>query len=220
MTVNATFDRPPADLIGSVSKLGAATLYEAMGQKGALCASIKPIYRGMKLCGPALTVDCNPADNLMVHYALTLAEPGDVLIIDFKAFIESGPWGDVLTTAAMAKGVAGVVINGSVRDAADCHAMGFPVFARGTCMKGSTKLIPGNINLPIEISNVPIVPGDIVVGDDDGVVIVPLGEVEETLSNALAREEKEEELRNQLKVGKTTVELLGLEATLRSHGIL
>ena len=220
MTVNTTFDRPDAGLVDSFSKLGTATFHEAMGQKGALPSALKPIYPGMRLCGPALTIGGRPADNLMVHYALTLAEPGDVLVIDFKGFTESGPWGDVLTTAAMAKGIAGVVINGSVRDARECHEMGFPVFALGTCMKGSTKNLPGDINVPIVVGDVPIAPGDIVVGDDDGVVIVPRGAAEETLAKANAREDKEEELRTQLKAGKTTVELLGLDDALRAHGIL
>ncbi|MCG8510286.1 MAG: 4-carboxy-4-hydroxy-2-oxoadipate aldolase/oxaloacetate decarboxylase [Rhodospirillales bacterium] len=220
MTVQKTFDRPEPQLVANLAALGAATLHEAMGQRGALPHTIKPVYQGMKVAGPALTVDGKPADNLMAHYALSLGQPGDVLVVDYKAYLESGPWGDVMTTAALAKGIAGLIVNGAVRDVESCWEMGFPLFAITTSMKGSTKMLPGSINVPIVIGDIRIAPGDIVVGDDDGVVVVPRQEAAETLEKAQAREAKEEEIRGQLKAGKTTVELLDLEPVLRSHGLI
>ena len=220
MTVNKTFDRPDKALVDALAKMGTATLHEAMGARGALPFHIKPIYPGMKVAGPALTVDGRPADNLMVHYAITLGQPGDVLVVDYKGYLESGPWGDVMTTAAMARGIVGLVVDGCVRDAASCRDMGFAVFARGTSMKASTKLLPGNINVPIVLGDIAIAPGDIVVGDDDGVVVVPQGEAQDILAKAEAREQKEDVIRKELKAGKTTVELLNLEPTLRALNIL
>ena len=133
---------------------------------------MKPLDPASRLAGPALTVDTWPADNLMLHYALLKAKPGDVLVVDAKAFVEAGPWGDVLTAAAMKVGVAGLVINGAVRDAAMIVDTGFPVFCRGLSIKGTTKHQPGRVNVPVCIGGVVIHPGDIVVGDRDGVAIV------------------------------------------------
>lgn len=215
-----TIERPDQELVDSLGAMGSATLHEAMGQRGALPSTIKPIYPGMKIAGPALTVDGKPGDNLMVHYAITLAQPGDVLVVDFKGYLESGPWGDVMTTAAMAKGITGLVVNGCVRDAESCREMGFAICSLGTCMKGSTKLLPGRINVPVIIGDIVIAPGDIVIGDDDGVVIVPRAEVARTLELARAREAKETDIRAALRAGKTTVELLKLEPTLRALGII
>lgn len=136
--------------------LGAATVYEAQGAKGALDSGIKPIDPASRLIGPALTVDTRPADNLMLHYALSKARPGDVLVVDAKGFLEAGPWGDVLTIAAMKVGVAGLVINGAVRDADAIVEMGFPVFCRGLSIKGTGKVQPGKVNVPICIGDVVI----------------------------------------------------------------
>ncbi|RZN34513.1 4-carboxy-4-hydroxy-2-oxoadipate aldolase/oxaloacetate decarboxylase [Bradyrhizobium sp. Leo121] len=207
---------------GTIEKLialGAATIHEAQGAKGALDSGIKPIDPSSRLAGPAVTVDIRPADNLMLHYALTKVCPGDVLVVDAKGFIEAGPWGDVMTHAAMKLGVAGLVINGAVRDASQIVEMGFPVFCRGLSIKGTAKNQPGKVNVPICIGDVLINHGDYVVGDRDGVVIVPTNEVEATLNSAAAREEKEAAFRRELDQGRTTVELLGLAETLKRLGL-
>ncbi|WP_448203918.1 4-carboxy-4-hydroxy-2-oxoadipate aldolase/oxaloacetate decarboxylase [Azospirillum sp. sgz302134] len=213
MTVNNDFARPAPELIEAFRTQSPATLHEAMGKKGAMCHPIKPLYPGMRVCGPALTVFCpNPMDNLMVHVGLALAKPGDVLVVDFKSMEEAGPWGDVLTASAIARGVAGLVIDGCVRDAAAIRDMGFPVFCRGTNMKGTYKTQAiGDINTTITCGGVMVSAGDIVVGDDDGVVVVPQAEAAATLSKANQREEAEAEFRRQLEAGKTTIEVLQLE---------
>ena len=199
----------------ALRQLGAATIYEAQGAKGALDSGIKPIAPGMRLAGPALTVDTRPADNLMLHYAMLKAQPGDVLVVDAKGFLEAGVWGDVFTEQAQRIGLAGLVIHGAVRDAAAMTEAGFPVFSRGLSIKGTGKHQPGRLNVTITIGDVGIDPGDIIVGDQDGVVVVRRHEVDAVLLKSRQREEKEARFRQQIRDGATTVELLGLEETLR-----
>lgn len=200
-------------------QLGAATVYEAQGAKGALDSGMKPIDPGVRLAGPALTVDCRPADNLMLHYAVMKAKPGDVLVVDAKGFMEAGPWGDVLTIQAMKVGIAGLVINGCVRDANLIIELGFPVFCRGLSIKGTGKNQPGRLNVPVAIGDVLIHPGDIIVGDRDGLAVVPAGEVDSAIASAVAREEKEAGQREAIGRGVMTAELLGLTDTLRRLGL-
>lgn len=199
--------------------LGAATVYEAQGARGALDSGIKPIDPASRLVGPALTVDTRPADNLMLHYALLKARPGDVLVVDAKGFLEAGPWGDVLTSAAMKRGIAGLVINGAVRDAGAIVEMGFPVFCRGLSIKSTGKVQPGKVNVPVCIGDVVIRPGDIVVGDRDGLVIVSPDELPAVLESARSREAKEAGFRSAIEQGASTAELLGLMPTLEGLGL-
>ena len=199
----------------ALRQLGAATIYEAQGAQGALDSGIKPSAPGMRLAGPALTVDTRPADNLMLHYAMLKARPGDVLVVDAKGFLEAGVWGDVFTEQAQRIGLAGLVIHGAVRDAAAMTEAGFPVFSRGLSIKGTGKHQPGRLNVTVTIGDVGIDPGDIVVGDQDGVVVVRRHEVDAVLLKSRQREEKEAQFRQQIRDGATTVELLGLEETLR-----
>lgn len=204
----------PDTLLG-LRKLGAATVYEAQGARGALDSGLKPIAPGMSISGPAFTVDTRPADNLMLHYAMLKAKPGDVLVVDAKGFTEAGPWGDVFTEQALKMGLAGLVINGAVRDAAAIIESGFPVFCRGLSIKGTGKNQPGLINVPITIGDVRINPGDIIVGDQDGLVVVDKNEADAVLAQGHIREEKEAMFRKQIRNGATTVELLELSDTLQ-----
>lgn len=206
-------------MLHALRDLGAATVYEAQGARGALDAGIKPLDPASRLVGPALTVDTRPADNLMLHAALLRARPGDVLVVDAKGFLEAGPWGDVLTAAALKAGVAGLVIHGAVRDAAAIVGLGFPVFCRGLSIKSTGKVQPGRIGEPVCIGDTVIRTGDIVVGDRDGVVIVPAGEAPEVLASAQARERKEAAFREAIERGESTAALLGLVPTLRGMGL-
>lgn len=201
--------------IDQLRTLGAATVYEAQGAKGALDSGIKPIDPASRLAGPAFTVDTRPADNLMLHCALLHAKRGDVLVVDAKGFLEAGPWGDVLTAAAMKVGIAGLLIHGAVRDASAIVETGFPVFCRGLSIKGTGKHQPGQLNVPVCVGDILIRPGDIVVGDRDGVAIVRREELDAVLASAQAREAKEAEQRAAIARGVTTVDLLGLSATLQ-----
>lgn len=207
------------DSIETLRQLGAATVYEAQGAKGALDHGIKPIDPACRLAGPAFTVDCCPADNLMLHYAVQKARPGDVLVVDAKGFMEAGPWGDVLTIQAMKLGIAGLLINGCVRDANLIIALGFPVFCRGLSIKGTAKQQAGQVNVPVAMGDVLIHPGDIIVGDRDGVAVVPHAEVTSAIASAQARENKEAQQRQAIEAGALTADLLGLTDTLRRLGL-
>ncbi|MDM0109459.1 4-carboxy-4-hydroxy-2-oxoadipate aldolase/oxaloacetate decarboxylase [Variovorax sp. J22R24] len=209
-----------SEQITQLRDLGAATVYEAQGAKGALDHGMKPIDPTMRLAGPAFTVDCRPADNLMLHYAVQKAKPGDVLVVDAKGFMEAGPWGDVLTIQARKIGIAGLVINGCVRDANLIIELAFPVFCRGLSIKGTGKNQPGSINVPVTMGDVRIHPGDIVVGDRDGVAVVPKDEVESAIASSLAREEKEAGQRRAIEEGAMTVDLLNLTDTLKRFGLV
>jgi len=181
-----------------------------MGRIGALPAAIKPIDRDTRLIGPAFAVFCPAGDNLMLHKAIEAAGPGDVLVVDHEASMTDGPFGDIMAEACRAKGIAGLVIDGCVRDAATLRAMGFPVFARGLCIRGTDKSRETSLDKPITIDDVTVATGDIVVGDEDGVVIVPRAMVEKAITAATRREGKEEDMRKALREGASTLDLLGL----------
>jgi 4-hydroxy-4-methyl-2-oxoglutarate aldolase len=209
-----------AEQIEIMKALGTATIHEAQGQRGALDGGLRAIDPSVRLGGRALTVDCRPSDNLALHYALTKATPGDVLVVDAKGFVEAGPWGDVLTLAAQTAGIAGLVINGAVRDADAIIEMGFPVFARGLSIIGTNKFQPGAVNVPITIGGVYIRPGAIIIGDRDGLVVVEADEVAEVIRASQAREDKEIALRDAIRRGESTVDLLGLRETLKKFNMV
>jgi 4-hydroxy-4-methyl-2-oxoglutarate aldolase len=208
------------DRLIALQRFGTATIHEAQGQRGAIDPRVAALDPRRRLIGPALPVDMRPSDNLMIHYALTKARRGDVLVVDVKGFVDAGPWGDILTLAAQEIGIAGLVINGAVRDADSIIELGFPVFCRGLCIKGTNKNQPGRVNLPVMIGGVDIHPGDIVVGDRDGLVVVARNEVAEVIRASEERERKEATMRERLKQGATMVELLGLQDTLNRYGLV
>ncbi len=186
-----------------------ATICEALGNVNFLPSEIKPIATNMKICGPAYTVQTMPRDNVLLHRAYAYAKAGDVLIANCSGFYEAGYWGDLMSLGAKTKGINGLVIDACVRDADDIEAMGFPVFSRGLCIRGTSNHGDGTLNEPIIIGGVLINPGDIVVGDRDGVVIVPQSRVEEVIEKAAAREAKEERTRAELRKGRTSIEIYG-----------
>ena len=181
-----------------LSKFGTATLHEAMGRKGNLPYQIKPLHKSMRLCGPAYTVKLKPFNNILLHQAYAYANPNDIIIADCQGGIDGGYWGDLLTLGAKQFGIKGLVIDGCVRDADEIEELNFPVFARGLSVRGTGKDLEGTLNETITIGEVTINPGDIVVGDRDGVVVVPKDEIEITIEKAIAREEKEENVRKGL----------------------
>ena len=197
------------ELIRQISAFPTATLHEAMGKYGALPSSIKPISPEMRVGGTALPVHTIPGDNMLLHRAIARASAGDVIIAHVSDFWEAGYWGEIMAVAAQARGIAGLVIDGCVRDADPITALGFPVFARGLCIQGTTKFGSGTLNQPITIGQVTIHPGDIVVGDRDGVVIVPAGRLTETIEKAQAREAKEAQIMARLRAGETTLDIYG-----------
>lgn len=212
-------DHPMAPQCAALLRLGTATVHEAQGQKGAVDGAIRPLDPAMRVAGPALTVRCRPGDNLALHYALTKIQPGQVLVVDAEGFVEAGPWGDIMSEAAMLRGCAGLVIDGSVRDSQTIIDMGFPVFSRGISIKGTNKYQPGQVGVPVVLGGIVVRTGDIVVGDRDGLVVVLAEEVESAIRASQEREDKEHVSRAQLRAGKSTVELIGLDKLLRSYNM-
>lgn len=193
-------------------RLGAATLHEAFDRRGDLPAAIRPLFRA-RVAGPALTVSTQPGNNLLIHRALAAARPGDVLVVALTEADEAGHdfgyWGDILTTAAIERGVAGLVIDGCLRDVEAIEALGFPVFGRGTAIRGTAKAAVGAVGMPVRIGHVEIAAGDLVVGDADGVVAIPAAVARGVLVQAEAREAKERGIVEQLKAGRSTMDIYG-----------
>jgi 4-hydroxy-4-methyl-2-oxoglutarate aldolase len=181
-------------------------------------SAIKPLDARVRVAGPAFTVDSAPADNLMIQYAVSIARPGDVLVVDAKGFAEAGAWGDVLSLYAQRVGIAGLVIDGGVRDSQEIIAMGFPVFSRSLSIKGTGKFHPGRVNVPVICAGVTVHPGDIIVGDADGVVVVPAADLHRAVQLAEEREAKEDAIRTELMRGASLVDLMGLRERLVSLG--
>jgi 4-hydroxy-4-methyl-2-oxoglutarate aldolase len=187
-----TITRPAPALLEAFHDVSTAALSDAMGRHGALSSGIRPIYEGIRMVGSALTVLCFPGDNIMTHKALQMVEPGDVLLIDDGDY-DTGCFGHRSALLARSRGGVGVVASGSVRDVAMLRRDRFPTFARGVSPRAPQKNVAGSINVPVHIGGIVICPGDIVVGDDDGVVVVPLAMADEILDKAKARERKERE---------------------------
>ena len=187
-----------------------ATLYEAAGRKGMVDPGIRPAWRGARVCGRAITVECPPADNLMLHIAVANAQPGAVIVATAGGYLLAGAWGEILTEAARARGIAGLVIDGAVRDIDAIEALRFPVFSRGLAIGSCTKEQPGRIDVPIQLGDAMVSTGDLVFGNTDGVVIIEQSKIEDVYEAAVARRNRESEIIAGLRKGQTTVELLGL----------
>jgi 4-hydroxy-4-methyl-2-oxoglutarate aldolase len=179
---------------------------------------IRPVWPGARLAAPAFAVRCTPGDNLAVHVAVAGAPAGSALVVDVGIERERGYWGEVLTTAAKAREIPGLVIDGCVRDVAALQEHGFPVFSTGVALRGATKELPGMAGGTAEVGDVPVRTGDWLVGDADGVTVVPAEQLDDVLAAGTARAEREQALFDALRAGKTTVELLGLDPTPIGEG--
>jgi 4-hydroxy-4-methyl-2-oxoglutarate aldolase len=200
------------EIAAILQRLGAATL----GESGGLATDrrLKPAWPGAVLAAPAYPVHCTPGDNLAVHVAVTTAPAGSVLVVDVGAVPDRGYWGEVLTTAAEAAGLAGLVIDGGVRDVAALEAHRFPVFSSTISLPGARKDQPGTVGAPVAVGGISVNRGDWVVGDVDGVTVVPAAALDDIIAAGESREAKEVGYFVALRAGSTTVELLGLDATL------
>ncbi len=189
--------------------LGAATVGESGGH--AMRARVTAAWRGARLAAPAYPVRCTPGDNLAIHVAVARAPAGSVLAVDVGDEDELGYWGEVLTTGAEARALAGLVIDGGVRDTAALEAHGFPVFSTTVALRGASKQRPGAVGRPVVVGGVPVAAGDWLVGDGDGVAVVPAASLEDVLRAGRARADKEDKMFASLRQGATTLELLGLD---------
>jgi 4-hydroxy-4-methyl-2-oxoglutarate aldolase len=191
--------------------LGAATLGESGARR--MDPRVKPAWPGARVAGPAFPVQCSGGDNLAIHVAVTRAPARSVLVADMAGERDYGYWGEVLTTAAEARGIAGLVIDGGVRDCDALAAHEFPVFSTGLALTGASKVQPGAVDRPVTVGDVAVEPGDWVVGDVDGVVVLPGAELDAVLAAARARAEREAALFELLRSGGTTVEEFGLDVS-------
>lgn len=210
--------RPDAVLIEGFSHHGSATVHEAMGRFGAMHHAIKPLARGMKVCGPAFTVKMQAGDNIMLLKAIKECQKGDVVVADGGRVLESGPFGELMALECSVKGVGGLVTTGSVRDTHEIIDMGFPVFSAAISIVGTVKESLGLINHPISAGDVIVRPGDIILGDDDGVVVIPLENAAEILAKSDARVAKEQKTMEEIRKGRSIFDIYGYEAVLRRCG--
>ncbi|WP_338616251.1 4-carboxy-4-hydroxy-2-oxoadipate aldolase/oxaloacetate decarboxylase [Pigmentiphaga sp. CHJ604] len=208
-TVTVDIERPSPAQLEEAAALPSSTLHEAAGKIGALPSAIKPVHPSFRICGAAVTVQSPPADNLWLHRAIVAAQPGDVLVVHVGGHYEAGYWGEVMSQAARARGLAGLVIDGCVRDGAILERFGFPVFARGLCIRGTGKDFDarGWINAPTLFGDVTVQPGDLIVGDTDGVVAIPRARIDEVLAKARQREEDEARIIERLAAGENSLDI-------------
>jgi 4-hydroxy-4-methyl-2-oxoglutarate aldolase len=214
------FTRPDRQVVKGFEGIPTGVISDSMGRTGSMAAEIKPIWPRAKIVGPALTVRTFPADNLMIHKAVTLAKPGDVLVVNAGGYKDAAVFGDLLGYSCKAHGIAGIVIDGASRDAEGMAAIGFPVFARAVLPMGPFKDSPGAINVPISCGGVAVRPGDVVVGDADGVVVVPMEYAAEILSKAQAAAGKEQQMRERLAKGEYIFDILKLGDALKGLGVI
>lgn len=191
--------------------LGTATVGESAPDAALLKVRLAPIAPGMRLAGPARTVRCVPGDNLALHLAIAAASAGDVLVVDYGGNLDSGPFGEIMALACQIRGIAGMVIDGAVRDSEQIAAMGFPVFARGIDIRGTIKHDRGEIDVPLDIGGACITSGDMIVADADAVIVLPAAAVATALAAGEARQAKEALMMDRLRAGETTLEILGLQ---------
>ena len=212
--------RPSKELIEKFRLISVATVYEASGRKGFIDPKIKPIIKGIKICGPAFTVQTAPGDNIMLHKALEKSQEGDVIVATVGGEYDYGYWGDLMSVQAKAKKLGGLTIDGCIRDSEEIVEMGFPIFSRGLAIRGTVKASLGLINYPINFGGTVVNPGDLILGDDDGMVVVKFQDCKEVLAKSQERIQKEKIKAKALKSGITSIKYNKLDKVFESLNLI
>lgn len=205
--------------IGALERIGVSTVHEAQGRTGLMQSYMRPLWRGARIAGSAITALCHPNDNWMIHVAIELARPGDVLVVACSSENTNGAIGDLIATSLRARGVKGVILDMGCRDVAELTEMRFPLWSRAISAQGTIKGTLGSVNFPVTCAGAGVKPGDIVVADDDGVVVVPRLDAAKVIKAAEEREKKEAANRERLKKGELTLDIYDMRKALAEKGL-
>jgi 4-hydroxy-4-methyl-2-oxoglutarate aldolase len=214
-----TIERADRSAVDGLAALGTATVHEAIGRRGFAGPQLRPIQQGTRLAGTAVTVSSHPGDNLMIHAAVEVCQEGDVLVVASTAPSTHGVFGELLASSLMARGVRALVTDAGVRDTAELREIGFAVWSQHVSCQGTVKASAGSVNVPVVLGHVVVNPGDVVCGDDDGVVVVARDEAAWALERSRERAAREDGTRARLAAGELGVDIYGLRATLEALGV-
>jgi 4-hydroxy-4-methyl-2-oxoglutarate aldolase len=218
-TIVRSIKRVETETIRVLRDLGVATIHEAQGRSGLMRPYMRPIYASARVAGSAITVSCQAGDNLMIHAALDVCQAGDVLVVTTTSESTDGMFGELLAVSARARGVAGLAIDAGVRDVTDITAMDFPVWAKAISAHGTVKATPGSVNIPVVCAGAIVRPGDVIVGDADGVVVVPRAMADTVATLGTERVAKEQKSRERLRAGELGLDMYGWRERLTDLGV-